>query len=111
MPIECGISTRGGELHQGSGNVISESGKEPDHSRGVLMIKLSWRREARPLEPKLMVNPRLLELETAKEILEEVFHARHSEVEEMIQRRLEEENLSRDIRSEKAEWPQRVLPE
>jgi len=34
------------------------------------MIKLPWKREARPLEPKITVNPRLLELQTAKQILE-----------------------------------------
>ena len=37
-----------------------------------------------------VVNPRRQELETAKEILAEVFGARPSDVEEMIQRRLEE---------------------
>jgi hypothetical protein len=31
------------------------------------IIKLSWRQDARPLEPKLMVNPRHMELETAKD--------------------------------------------
>jgi hypothetical protein len=67
------------------------------------MIKLSWRREAR--EPR-MINPRLLELETAKEILEEIFHARPSDVEDMIQRRLEEKSWSEGIRSEEAQWPQ-----
>jgi hypothetical protein len=46
--------------------------------------------EARPLEPRIRVNPRLLELQTAKEILAEIFHARPGEVEEMIQNRLEE---------------------
>jgi hypothetical protein len=59
------------------------------------MIKLPWKREARPLEPKLMVNPKLLELQTAKQILEEIFHARPSEVEEMIQMRLDEKNWAR----------------
>ena len=39
------------------------------------MIKLSWRRGTKTFKPKQMINPRLLELETAKEILEEVFHA------------------------------------
>jgi hypothetical protein len=34
------------------------------------------------------VNPKVLELRTAKEMLEEVFHARPGEMEEMIQRRL-----------------------
>jgi hypothetical protein len=42
------------------------------------------------LEPKIRVNPRILELQTAKEILGEIFHARPGEVEEMIQNRLEE---------------------
>ena len=47
---------------------------------------------AKPIEPRPMVS-RAMELETAKEILAEVFHARPGEVgevEEMIQRRLEE---------------------
>jgi len=37
------------------------------------MIKLLWKRGAGPLEPRLTVNPRLMELEAAKQILEEVF--------------------------------------
>jgi len=41
-----------------------------------------------------------LELETAKEILGEIFHARPNEVEEMIQKRMEE----RDWREEGL-WP------
>jgi hypothetical protein len=36
-----------------------------------------------------MASIRAMELETAKEILAEVFHARPGEVEEMIQGRLE----------------------
>jgi hypothetical protein len=43
----------------------------------------------RAIEPRPMVS-KVLELETAKEILAEVFHARPGEVEEMIQRKLEE---------------------
>ncbi len=42
------------------------------------------------------------ELETAKEILAEVFHARPADVEEMIQSRLEE----RDWLEEKEIWPE-----
>ena len=38
------------------------------------MIRLP-RKENRPLEPKIRVNPRILELQTAKEILGEIFHA------------------------------------
>jgi hypothetical protein len=48
------------------------------------MIRWPRKRETRPLEPKIMVNPRLLELQTAKQILEEIFHARPSDVMEMI---------------------------
>ena len=69
------------------------------------MIKLSWRRGAKTIKPKQMINPRLLELETAKDILEEVFHARPSDVEDMIQRRLEENNRNR-YRFGEAQWPQ-----
>lgn len=37
-----------------------------------------------------MADARALQLETAKQILSEVFHARPSDVEDMIMRRLEE---------------------
>jgi hypothetical protein len=36
------------------------------------MIKLPWKRGARPLEPRPMVNPRILELETAKQIIDQI---------------------------------------
>jgi len=52
-------------------------------------MRWSWQK-ARPVEPRPMVSTRVMELETAKEILAEVFHARPGEVEEMIRRRLEE---------------------
>jgi len=45
------------------------------------MTKLPWKRGARQLGTKPTVNPRLAELETVKEILEEIFHARPSDVE------------------------------
>jgi hypothetical protein len=64
------------------------------------MIRWPRRREARPLEPRIRVNPRLLELQTAKEILGEIFHSRPGEVEEMIQNRLEE----RSWRYERSAW-------
>ena len=53
-------------------------------------MRWPWRRQARPVEPRPMVSTRAQKLETAKGILAEVFHARPGEVEEMIQRRLEE---------------------
>ncbi len=54
-------------------------------------MRWPWRLQARPIEPRrAAVSTRAMELETAKEILAEVFHARPGEVEEMIHRRLEE---------------------
>jgi len=50
-----------------------------------------------------MVSIRVMELETAKEILAEVFHARPGEVGEMIQMRLEE---SGPVEREEGRWPQ-----
>jgi len=49
-----------------------------------------------------MVSIRAMELQTTKEILAEVFHARPGEVEEMIQRRLEER--SRPEGREEGRW-------
>ena len=70
------------------------------------MIKWSLRRDARPIEPKRKINPRLIELETAKEILKEVFHARPSDVDDMIQRRLQEKNWNEESWQEEDEsWP------
>jgi hypothetical protein len=48
------------------------------------------------------VNTRRQELETAKEILAEVFSARPSDVDEMIRLRLEERSWSEEER-----WPER----
>jgi hypothetical protein len=48
-----------------------------------------WHRQ-RPRPPRPAVNPGHQEMETAKEILAEVLGTRPSDVEKMIQRRLEE---------------------
>jgi len=70
------------------------------------MIRWPRKRETRPLEPKIMVNPRLLELQMAKQILEEIFHARPSDVDEMIRMRLEEKNWSKESwQKEEEPWP------
>jgi hypothetical protein len=66
-------------------------------------MKLPWRREARLIEPSPMIALNVQELQTAKEILAEVFHAHPSDVEEMIQRRLEEKNSP--IVCEDVLWP------
>jgi len=49
-----------------------------------------------PVGPRVahdVVNPRMLELEVAKEILSELFDIRTSEVDEMIRQRMEERTL------------------
>ena len=60
------------------------------------MIRWSWRQEAKSPDPRQMINLKHLELETAKEILKEVFHARPSDIEVMIQRRLEEKHWNEE---------------
>jgi hypothetical protein len=65
-------------------------------------MRWPWKREARPIEPRLAVDLKVIELQTAKEILAEIFHTRPGEVEEMIQRRLEE----KDGLEEKENWPE-----
>jgi hypothetical protein len=39
-------------------------------------MRWPWRREARPIEPRRAVSAGVMEMEAAKEILAEVFHAR-----------------------------------
>jgi len=53
-------------------------------------MRWPWEREARPVQPRRAADLKVLELQTAKEILAEVFHARPGEVEEMLRSRLEE---------------------
>jgi hypothetical protein len=60
-----------------------------------------WKREAKLIEPRRAANTSVLELETAKEILAEVFRARPADVEEMIKKRLEDRNWDEQERS----WP------
>ncbi len=70
-----------------------------------------WRRQARPVEPRRAISIRALELETAKEILAEVFHARPGEVEEMIKSRLEEGVPGEREEGRWPEEPQHVMHE
>jgi hypothetical protein len=67
-------------------------------------MRWPWIREARLIDPMPAINPKVLELQTAKEILSEVFHARPGEVEEMIQMRLEESGPE-EVRQEDGLWP------
>jgi hypothetical protein len=57
-------------------------------------MRWPWMRSGRTVEPPRAVSLKRAELETAKEILAEVFHARPEDVEEMIQQRLEERSLA-----------------
>lgn len=61
-----------------------------------------WKQAAKPAR---MLSPKRMELETAKEILAEVFHVRPSEVDGMIQRRLEERCLAVEPSDEEGLWP------
>ncbi len=53
-------------------------------------MRLPWRREGKSIGPACLISPRHAELEMAKEILCEIFHARPADVDDMIQRRLAE---------------------
>jgi hypothetical protein len=70
-------------------------------------MRWPWRQQE-AIGPRPVAN-RALELQTAKEILAEVFHTRPGEVDEMIRRRLEERSRpAENIRQEKREegrWP------
>jgi hypothetical protein len=66
-------------------------------------MKWPWKREARLIEPRRPINSKVLELQTAKEILAEVFHTRPTDVDEMIQKRLEEWDRREEL--EDGLWP------
>jgi hypothetical protein len=68
-------------------------------------MRLPWRRESRSIGPSCLVSPRHAELETAKEILAEIFRLRPSEVEEMIRSRIDERNWAREQTLEDGLWP------
>jgi hypothetical protein len=61
-----------------------------------------WKREARVVPPR-QISKKQQELETAKEILSEIFHACPSDVEDMIHSRLEERSHHRN--EEEGLWP------
>ena len=61
-----------------------------------------WKRKASLVQHR-RVSTKQLELVTAKEILSEIFHSRPADVEEMIQRRLEEKNSP--VKCEEGLWP------
>lgn len=66
---------------------------------------LRRRQEAMLTEPSCMVNPGHVELETAKEILAEIFGVRAVEVEEMIRSRMEESSWTMEPTHVDGLWP------
>ena len=60
----------------------------------------------RPQKKAMYCDPTALELETAKEILAEVFRVRLSEVDEMIQNRFEEVHIQEVCSEEDGLWSQ-----
>ncbi|MDD4162887.1 MAG: hypothetical protein PHW87_10475 [Methanothrix sp.] len=91
-PAEDRGAGRPGVLHlqrAGSGQMQEDRGEDAGSAEdaGGILMRWLWRQQARPVEPKRAVSLKAQELETAKEILAEVFHARPGEVEEMIRTR------------------------
>ncbi|MDD1775838.1 MAG: hypothetical protein LUP94_00625 [Candidatus Methanomethylicus sp.] len=72
---------------------------------GRRFMRWLWKRDAKLIEPRPMINPKVLELQTAKDILAEVFHVQPGEVEEMVQRRLEERIWDKQEAREEGLWP------
>ena len=68
-------------------------------------MRWPWQRaQAGPIEPRrasVSINSKAMELQAAMEILAEVFSTRPGEVEEMIQKRLEERSWA----EEDGKWP------
>ena len=66
-------------------------------------MSLPWRQKVRQVDPTLPVSSKAQELDTAKEILAEIFHIRPVDVEEMIQKRLEDRCWQ--VEREDGLWP------
>lgn len=73
-------------------------------------MRWPWRRGAELCEPRIRANSEIMELETAKEILAEIFHTRPGEVEEMIQRRLEERSWQEEKKNWQEESEEKLWP-
>ncbi|MDM7933857.1 MAG: hypothetical protein QUS08_00530 [Methanothrix sp.] len=71
----------------------------------MILRVLRRRQDAMSIEPSRMVSPRRAELETAKEILAEIFGVRAVEVEKMIQSRMEERSWETEQAHEDGQWP------
>jgi hypothetical protein len=76
----------------------------------IELMKWPWRRKEKLCESRIRTNSKLMELETAKEILAEIFHTRPGEVEEMIQSRLNERNRPGEKEIWQVECEERLWP-
>ena len=73
---------------------------------GVLeRIRWPQKRSTVALRPSPRVDPKILELQAAKEILAEVFQIRVSEVEEMILNRYDDVRYEENGSEEREQWP------
>jgi hypothetical protein len=61
------------------------------HGQPYSIMAFILRQRIRPTESRRLIDPRLAELQAAKEILAEIFRVRAYEVEEMIRSRMEKE--------------------
>ena len=77
---------------------------------GVLE-RIGWpqKKPVAALRPLLRVDPKILELQAAKEILAEIFRVRISDVEEMIQNRYEEPCCGKNNYEETEQWPREFV--
>jgi len=66
-----------------------------------------WKRKANTIQPR-RISTKQLELETAKEMLAEIFHARPEDVEDMIHSRLEKRSGRQEYEEERL-WPASFL--
>jgi len=71
----------------------------------MIQWPLRRRQEVRPTKLSRTVNPRRAELETAKEILAEIFCIQADEVEEMIRSRMEKRSWVAEQMHVDGTWP------
>jgi len=75
------------------------------------MIRWPQKKPAVALGPLPGVNPKILELQAAKEILAEVFQVRVSDVEEMILSRYDDVRYEENSSEDGELWPREFLLE
>jgi hypothetical protein len=77
------------------------------HIMGGVLERIRWleKKSAVALLPSPPVDPMILELQVAKEILAEVFRVRVSEVDEMILNRYDDVRYEENCSGEREQWP------